>query len=163
LDTVGAIVSEPVPGRTSSGRRDRKSNALNLMFGSKYRNPANRETLMGQEQPLGKAFAILAIMMHGPDLPTEYSQHAERHRIFMAAAPYALSKGDIETVLARTDQEEKKVYYHNLLTTSCRPVSAMMYNDARDFFQRKVFTSPKFNADYKKHLGLGATESVFDA
>ena len=167
LDTVDLDTAERTPGRTLSGRKDRKSNGLNLLFGSKYRHPDNRETLLGQEQPLGKAFAILAVMMHGPDLPTEYSQHNERHRIFMAAAPYALSKDDIETVLARNDQEEKKLYYHNLLTTSCRPVGAMMYNNARDFFQRMVFTSPRFNPEYKKHLGgklgLGPTESVFDA
>ena len=163
LDTVDLDTAERTPGRTLPGRKDRKSNGLNLLFGSKYRHPDNRETLLGQEQPLGKAFAILAVMMHGPDLPTEYSQHNERHRIFMAAAPYALSKDDIETVLARNDQEEKKLYYHNLLTTSCRPVGAMMYNNARDFFQRMVFTSPRFNPEYKKHLGLGPTESVFDA
>jgi hypothetical protein len=73
-----------------------------------------------------------------------------------------LSSGEIATVLADTDQEEKKIYYHNLLTTGCRPVSALLYNSARDFFQRKVFTSAKYNPDYKLHLGLAATESVFD-
>ncbi len=153
---------EITPGRTLSGRKARKTNALNVMFGSKYRHIDNRQTLMGQEQPLGKAFAILAVMMHGPDLPTELSDHNERHRIFMAAAPYAMSKSDIDAVLAHPDQEEKKIYYHNLLTTSCRPVLALMYNDARDFFQKKVFACPKHNAEYKRHLGLGATESVFD-
>ena len=41
---------------------------------------------------LGKAFAIMAVMMHGPDIPTEQKQHNERHRIFMASTQYALSK-----------------------------------------------------------------------
>jgi hypothetical protein len=152
---------ESSPGRTASGRKARKTNALNMMFGSKYRHPDNKQTLMGQEQPLGKAFAIMAVMMHGPDLPTEISLHNERHKIFMAAAPYAMSKSDIDAVLAHPDQAEKIIYYHNLLTTSCRPFT-LLYNDAREFFQDKVFTSVRHNAEYKHHLGLEATQSVFD-
>ena len=86
---------------------------------------------MGLELPLGKAYAIMAVMMHGPNLPTELNQHSERHRIFLAAAPYAMSKSDIETVLESSDQDEKKIYLHNLLTTSCRPVSAMIMYDVQ--------------------------------
>ena len=117
---------------------------------------------MGELMPLGKAFAIIAVMTHGPDLPTELSLHNERHRIFMAAAQYALSEEDIATVLAHKDQDEKRIYYHNLLTTSCRPLNTLIYNEAREYFQEKVFTSPRINAEYKLHLGLGVTESVFD-
>ena len=80
---------ESSPGRTASGRKARKTNALNVMFGTKYRHPDNKQTLMGQEQPLGKAFTVI---MHGPDLPTELSLHNEHHKIFMAAVPYAMSK-----------------------------------------------------------------------
>ncbi len=153
---------EDSPGRTHSGRKARKTNALNIMFSSKYRHPDNRKTLLGQEQPLGKAFAIMAVMMHGPDLPTELNQHNERHLIFMAAAQYALSKSDIDFILASEDRDEKIIYYHNLLTTSCRPISSSLYNDSRAFFQKMVFTSGKYNAEYKLHLGLEATQSVFD-
>lgn len=116
---------------------------------------------MGELMPLGKAFAIIAVMTHGPDLPTELSLHNERHRIFMAAAQYALSEEDIATVLAHKDQGEKRIYYHNLLTTSCRALN-LIYNEAREYFQEKVFTSPRLNAEYKLHLGLGVAESVFD-
>ena len=117
---------------------------------------------MGEQQTLGKAFAILAVMMHGPDLPTELAQHNERHRIFMAAATYALSEDEISTVLAHTDQDEKRIYYLTLLTTSCRPVSSLLFNDAREFFQTEVFRAGTMNPEYKLHLGLGHTESVFD-
>ena len=117
---------------------------------------------MGELMPLGKAFAIIAVMTHGPDLPTELGQHNDRHRIFMAAAQDAMSEEDIQTVLQHPDAEEKKTYYHNLLATSCRPVQTLLYNEARHFFQTKVFTSPKHNAEYKLHLGLSVEESVFD-
>ena len=90
---------------------------------------------MGELMPLGKAFAIIAVMTHGPDLPTELSMHNERHRIFMAAAQYALSEEDIATVLAHKDQDEKRIYYHNLLTTSCRPLNTLIYNAS--IFRRK--------------------------
>ncbi len=65
-------------------------------------------------------------MKHGPDLPTELGQHHQRRRIFVAAAPYALSEEEIATVLAHKDADEQRIYFHNLLTTSCRPLSAVL-------------------------------------
>ena len=60
---------------------------------------------------------------HGPDLPTELAAllalHNERRRIFMEAAQYAMSEEDIQTVLQHPESDDKKTYYHNLLTTSC--------------------------------------------
>ena len=133
------------------------------MFGSRYRNPANRKELMGELMPLGKAYAIIAVMTHGPDLPTELTLHNERHSIFMAAAQYALSADDIKTVLEHPDHEEKVTYYHTLLASSSRPLNILLYNEAREFFQDKVFGCAQHKAEYKLHLGLSDTESVFDA
>jgi hypothetical protein len=106
----------------------------------------------------------MAVMMYGPDLPTEISLHNERLQIFMAAAPYAMSSSDIGTVSEHPDDDERRIYFHNLLTTSCRPVTALLYNEApsRNFFQTLVFTSPRHNSEYKLHMGLKGTESVFD-
>jgi hypothetical protein len=132
------------------------------MYGSRYRHPDNEKRLMGELMPLGKAFAVIAVMTHGPDLPTELSLHNERHRIFVAAAQYSLSEKDIAFVLAHRDEDDKRTYYHNLLTTSCRGLTSLLYNDARGFFQTRVFTRPTHNAEYKLHLRLGPTESVLD-
>ena len=110
------------------------------------------KTLMGELQPLGKAFAIIAVMTHGPSLPTELADHNLRHRLFMAAAKYALSDEEIQAVLAHPDKEEKRIYYYNLLTTSCRPFSTTLYNEARDFFQTRVFGCPIHNPEYRLHL-----------
>jgi hypothetical protein len=132
------------------------------MFGSKYRQPRQQADTDGTEQPLGKAYSIMAVMMYGPDLPTKISLHNERQLIFMAAAPYAMSSSDIETVSEHPDDDERRIYYHNLLTTSCWPVSALLYNQARNFFQTLVFTSPRHNPECKRHLGLKVEESVFD-
>ena len=164
LDENGSPSPHPSrPGRTPSGRMDRKNNPLNKMFGSRYRNPENTKVLMGELMPLGKAFAIIAVMTHGPDLPTEISLHNERHRIFMAAAQYALSEADIKAVLDHPVAEDKRTYYHNLLASSCRPLNTLLYNEARDFFQDEVFGCAQHNAEYKLHLGLSVEESVFDA
>ena len=94
---------------------------------------------MGELMPLGKAYAIIAVMTHGPDLPTEISLHNERHSIFMAAAQYAMSDADIKTVLEHPVAEDKRTYYHNLLASSCRPLNTLLYNEAREYFQDKVF------------------------
>ena len=134
---------EPPPGRTLSGRKARKTNSLNQLFNSRHQNPEIGELLMGEQQTLGKAFAILAFMMHGPPLPTEIAQHNERRRIFIAAAPYAMSKDDIASVLDHQDFDELRIYLHNLLTTSCRPITSLLFNDARTFFFRHKFLFPQ--------------------
>ena len=160
LDVEQGVMSS----RTPSGRKSRKMNTLNLQFGSRYRNPRNETLLMGEKQTLGKAYGILAVMMHGPDLPTELSLHSERLRIFNAAAPYALLPDEITTVVAYEDSDvdELRVFLVGLLTTACRPLSTLLFNDAREFFQTEVFVSNTYNAEYKLHLGLGTTASVFD-
>ena len=152
----------PRPGRTHSGRKARKTNPLNVMYSSKFRNPTNDVKLMGELHNLGTAFAIMTVALYGPDQPTEISQHMERERIFLGAAKYAMSEADIEAVLQHDDHQERIIYYHNLLTTSVRPI-ALIYNHARDFFQNKVFLSGKHNAEYSLHLGFVPGESIFDA
>ncbi len=106
------------------------------MFNSRYRHPGpdNVKTLMGELQPLGKAFAIIAGMMHRPnhDLPTKLAGHNLYRRLFLAAAQYALSDEEIRTVLAHPNQEEKSIFYHYLL---CCPLSTTLYNEASVFFR----------------------------
>ena len=80
----------------------------------------------------------MAVMMYGPDLPTELSEQNERHLILMAAAQYALGKSDTDFILASSDREEKIIYYHNLLMTSCWSISALLYSYGREFFQNEV-------------------------
>ena len=80
----------------------------------------------------------------------------------MEAAQYALSADDIKTVLEHPDAEDKRTYYHTLLTSSSRPLNTLLYNEAHEFFQDRVFTSPTHNPEYKLHLGLSVEESVFD-
>jgi hypothetical protein len=115
---------------------------------------------MGELHSIGTAFAILAVMMHGPECPTEISQHKARERIFMAAAKYALTADEIKTIMGHKEEGDKIVYYHGLLTTGLRPIT-LLYNDARDFFQNKVFLPGKPNSEYMMHLGLSAGQTVF--
>ncbi len=82
--------------RAQLERLERRRNALNVLLSSKYRHPENDSTQMGKLHQLEKAFAILAVMMHGPNILTELSQHNAGecliHWIFLAAAQHALSK-----------------------------------------------------------------------
>ncbi len=79
-------------------------------------------------------------MTHGPNLPTELADHNLRHSLFMAAAKNALSNEEIQAVLAHSDKEEKRIYYHNLLTTG--PFSTTLYNEAREFFRQEFSDDP---------------------
>ncbi len=80
-DDIEHAPYEASPSKTLSDRKVRKTNSLNMVFNSRYRNPDNQELPMGELQPLGKAYTILAVMMHGPVLPAEKAQHDERRRI----------------------------------------------------------------------------------
>ena len=74
------------------------------MFGSRYRNPANRKELMGELMPLGKAYAIIAVMTHGPDLPTEITLHNERFQYKYFCPPPPTRKSEAEDVRSAEDK-----------------------------------------------------------
>ncbi len=61
---------------------------------------------MGELQPMEKAVAIIAVMTHGPNLPTELAEHNPHHSLFMAAAKYALSDEKIQTILDHPNREK---------------------------------------------------------
>ena len=72
-DTDDLLLPSPGSGKTKSGRTSFK-NELTMLFSSKYRDPDNTNTLMGELMPLGKAHGIMAVCMFGPGLPTEKAQ-----------------------------------------------------------------------------------------
>ena len=92
----------PASGKTKSGRETFK-NELTKRFGSKYWDPADTKTLMGEHMPLGKAFGIMAVCMFGPGLPTEKLRHMDRLECWKNAAKYACNKDTIKTVLEWPD------------------------------------------------------------
>jgi hypothetical protein len=79
----------------------------------------------------------------------------------VAAASYALSEREITTILEYQDPGEKRIYYHNFLTTNRRPITSLLHNNVRNYF-RQFFLSPRNNAEYRLDLGLEGTESLFD-
>ena len=115
---------------------------------------------MGKLHSIGTAFAIIAVVLHGPEIQTEGQEHLARERIFKAAAKYALSAAETQFVLDHKDQNDKLTYYLGLMSTASRPIG-LLFNDARDFFQNKVFLSGKPNPEYKLHLGLLPGETIF--
>ena len=58
----------PASEKTKSSH-DSFKNELTKRFGSKYRDPDNTKTLMGEHMPLGKAYGIMAVCMFGPNGP----------------------------------------------------------------------------------------------
>ena len=156
-----ALTSSPPDKRTKSGRKSFK-NQLTLRFGSKARDPGHEELLMGQKLPLGKAMGILAVMMYGPNLPTQKERHADRMLIWKSAAPYCLSTESIETVLEWPDEDEIILYMQGLLNTATICVRNFLYNNARDYGQCNVFAAPSRDPEVQAHLGLTMEQSVMD-
>jgi hypothetical protein len=156
-----ARMSSPPEKRTKSGRKSFK-NQLTLSFGSKARDPGHEKLLMGQKLPLGKAMGILAVMMYGPNLPTQKERHADRLLIWKSAAPYCLSPSSIETVLKWPDDDEILLYMQGLLNTATICVRNFLYNSARDYGQCNVFGAISRDPDVQAHLGLTMEQSVMD-
>ena len=148
-------------GRTKSGRVSFKKNPLSAMYGSKSRDADNDKLLLGQKMPLGKAMGILAVVMCGPDLPTEKFRHGERVAIWQSAAKYALNEESIKTVLEWPNKEELVVYMLGLLTTATFSTRSL-YTITRDYAQTFVFAPSRLNADIQRHLGLGPTQRILD-
>jgi hypothetical protein len=64
-DTDDLRQPSPESGKTKSARTPFK-NKMTKRFGSKYRDPDNTKTLMGEHIPLGKAYGIMTVCMFGP-------------------------------------------------------------------------------------------------
>lgn len=146
--------------RTKSGRISFK-NELTKRYGSKFRVSYNDELLMGQKLPMGKAMGIMAVIMYGPNLPTEKVRHAERLLIWRSAAHYSLSPEIIKTVLEWEDEDELLVYMQGLLNTATLCIRNLLYNSARAHGQM-VFAGGRRDADVQRHLGLTMEQSVLD-
>ena len=146
--------------RTKSGRISFK-NQLTKLYGSKFRDPYNDELLMGQKLPMGKAMGIMAVIMYGPNLPTEKVRHAERLLIWRSAAHYSLSPEIIKTVLEWEDEDERLVYMQGLLNTGTLCIRNVLYNSACSHGQM-VFAGGRRDADVQRHLGLTMEQSVLD-
>ena len=116
---------------------------------------------MGQKLPMGKAMGIMAVIMYGPNLPTEKVRHAERLLIWRSAAHYSLSPEIIKTVLEWEDEDERLVYMQGLLNTATLCIRNVLYNSARAHGQI-VFADARRDANVQRHLGLTMEQSVLD-
>ena len=54
---------------------------------------------MGKNVTLGRACALVAVALMGPNIPLEEAGHEERLRIFKSAAYYALTDEELEEIL----------------------------------------------------------------
>jgi hypothetical protein len=71
---------------TSSGRLSVKRNAVNGKYGTIYRNTTMSKTIMGKTVTLGKACALVGVVLMGPNIPIEVAGHEERLCIFKSVA-----------------------------------------------------------------------------
>ena len=56
---------------TKSGRVSMSGNEVNARYDASYRNSENPQTLLGRSLSLGQACGIIAVALHGPDIPLE--------------------------------------------------------------------------------------------
>jgi hypothetical protein len=150
----------PPEKRTKSGRVFFK-NPPTKLYRSKARDPDNELLLMGQKLPLGKAMGIMAVIMFGPNLPTEKARHRERELIWRSAAAYSLGPDAMEAVLEWHNEDEKIIYMQGLLNTSTFCISSLLYNSAHTYGQQ-VFAGSSREPEVQAHLGLTMEQSVMD-
>lgn len=149
--------------KTKSNRLSFK-NELTVRFGSKFRDPAITRELMGELQPMGKAFGIIAVCMFGPNLPSEKQRHADRLLIWKSAAKYCMSDDTIEMILQLQKQDPQSVivYMQGLLNTALVCVRTELPNSARGYAQNFVFAAARRDAETQRHLGLEMNQSVME-
>ena len=146
---------------TSDGRPSIKRNDVNRKYSSSYRNPANKEMLLGKAMPLGKAIGLLATVKYGHCPPVDEHGHEERVILLKSAAHYALIEEELEEIL-QTPEDVLRVYLKALLLTGLYKVKSSLPVVAREYFQAHVFCPVRKNAEIQEHLGLGMGESILD-
>ena len=146
---------------TSSGRPSVKRNAVNGKYGTNYRNSAVTNTIMGKTVTLGKACALVAVALMGPNIPIEEAGHEERMRIFKSAAYYALADEELEEIL-ETEEAALRLFIKGLFQAQCRLLKYVGPQAAREEFENVVFRPASKDPNIQKHLGLEMAQSIFD-
>ena len=98
-DEIEATADRSSFGGRTKTKRESSKNELTVQYGTKYRDPDNTRELMGKLQPLGKAFAIVAVCIYGPNLPSESFRHNDRKLIWRSAAQYCMTEDTIDSIL----------------------------------------------------------------
>ena len=163
MDEDGAIPRTNKHGLelTKGGRPSIKRNDVNERYSTKYRSPANTETLLGKLMPIGQACALIGTVMLGPDIPLEEAGHADRLRIFRSAAHYCLDEADLSEILD-TQHSALHLYLKGIFQAACRVLRYELSKSARTHFEQMVFKPAIKNAEIQAHLGLELAQSVFD-
>lgn len=146
---------------TSSGRPSVKKNAVNAKYGTNYRNSTVNRPLMGKTVTLGRACALVAVVLMGPNIPLEEAGHEERLRIFKSAAYYALTDEELEDILD-TEEAALRLFLKGLIQAQCRLIKYVAPQAARDEFENVVFRPASKDPVVQKHLGLEMAQSIFD-
>ena len=146
---------------TNSGRPSIKKNAVNAKYGTNYRNASVIRPIMGKNVTLGRACALVAVALMGPNIPLEEAGHEERLRIFKSAAYYTLTDEELEEILD-TEDAALRLFLKGLCTAQCRLIKYVVPVAARDEFENGVFRPASKSAVIQKHLGLEMAQSIFD-
>ena len=146
---------------TSDGRPSIRRNEVNKRFSPSYRNPENKELLMGRPVPLGKAMALLATVQYGFRPPVDEHGHADRVNLLKSAAHYALIAEELAEILD-TAEEVLRIYLKGLLNAGLFKIKNDLPVAARLYFQAEVFCPVRKSKEIQEHLGLGPGESILD-
>ena len=146
---------------TPSGRPSVKKNQVNAKYGSNYSSSSSAEKILGKRLSIGRACALLGVVMLGPEIPLESAGHQDRMRIFKSAAHYCLSDEDLEDILD-TKEAELEFYLQGIFRAACRLPRYELAAVARQHFELHVFKPASKNKEIQEHLGLEMGQSVFD-
>ena len=163
-DEIEATADRSSFGGRTKTKRESSKNKLTVHYGTKYRDPDNTRELMGKLQPLGKAFAIVAVCIYGPNLPSESFRHNDRKLIWRSAAEYCMAEDTIDSILEHETNDPMlfQKYLKSLLQAALISMRTDLPNAARSYAQSYVFAVVRQDAETQRHLGLQASQSVMD-
>ena len=138
-----------------------KKNQVNAKYGSNCSSSSSAEKILGKRLSIGRACALLGVVMLGPEIPLESAGHQDRMRIFKSAAHYCLSDEDLEDILD-TKEAELELYLQGIFRAACRLPRYELAAAARQYFELNVFKPASKNKEIQEHLGLEMGQSVFD-
>ena len=143
------------------GRPSVRRNEVSKKFTPSYRNPENKEMLLGRAVPLGKAMALLATVQYAHRPPVDEHGHADRLNLFKSAAHYALVPEELTEILD-TAEDVLRIYIKGLLNAALYKIKNDLPIAARQHFQAEVFCPLRKNKEIQDHLGLALFESILD-
>ncbi len=142
----------PGVDQTKSGRAQFKTELMKR-YCSKYRDADNRELLMGEQMPLGRAYGILAVCRFRPCLKVQACRSIAD---LEECSQILLERDQHQSRFEWPNQKALVIYMQGLLTTALVCVQTDLPDSAPVFGQQTCIR----DQETQLHLDLGPTQTA---